>query len=91
MKNRVCVQIHYFYKLKQKKKSIFHFSINIAKLGKHLLLQIFHQLKTPWKRRFSFSFSIEFDSRVPKFMVNEEDNPHGSSDIDFMCDEDNYC
>jgi hypothetical protein len=51
----------------------------------------FHLLKTPWKRRFSYSFSIEFDSRVPKFIVNEEDYPCGFSDIDFMCDEDNYC
>ena len=53
--------------------------------------------KKTWKIEFVFKFtlstlfSIEFDSRVPKFMVNEEDYPCGFSDIDFMCDEDNYC
>ena len=44
-----------------------------------------------FKFTLSTLFSIEFDSRVPKFMVNEEDYPCGFSDIDFMCDEDNYC
>jgi len=58
MKNRVFVQMHSFYKLKQK-KGVSYFTINKAKVEKYLkdALQIFHQ-PTPLKSRFSFSFSI---------------------------------